>query len=289
MTARWPMWAATLVLLPGIAAAADFGALILDGKPIALTSACAYSPRFDTQGWGKPEVILLLSDKPIDCPAATGWVTPDNGAFEQVVRKGRGALLSISFKPGLQLGRVSVYGVGYTLGHDNCVGCVAQAANAGAGFKGSVKTAQPLKVGGNTPITFDVHFDVAKPSAPAAGEKLPGGGDPGKAYLAYLKAYQDGDYAALQKLRPEGKAEEDWGYHSDPAERKAAIQGENKAKSAKILDAWKNGKDATLIVEVAHPFNPSEKTKAVVGLWFDGTGWRVREERMDFGGTMLGS
>jgi hypothetical protein len=26
----------------------------------------------------------------------------------------------------------------------------------------------------------------------------------------------------------------------------------------------------------------------VVGLWFDGAGWRVREERMDFGGTMLG-
>lgn len=263
MTARWPALSAALTLLPGIAAAADFGSLSVEGKALALTSACVYSPRFDTQGWGKPEATLLLSDKPIDCPAATGWVTPENGAFEQVVRKGRGALLSISFKPGLQLGRVSVYGVGYSLGNDNCVGCVAQAAYAGIGFKGTAKTVQPIKLN-DKPITFDVRFDLPKPAAPGAGEKLAGGGDP-------------------------GKAEEDWGFHSDPAERKAAIQGENQAKSAKILNAWKNGKDATLIVEVAHPFNPSERTKAVIGLWFDGTGWRVREERMDFGGTMLGS
>jgi hypothetical protein len=288
MTTRWPAWTASLALLPGIAAAADLGTLTVEGKPIALTSACAYSPRFDTQGWGKPEAILLLSDKPIDCPAATGWVTPDNGAFQQVVHVGRGALLSISFKPGLQLGRVSVYGVGYTLGHDTCVGCIAQAAYAGAGFKGTAKTVQPLKLN-KTPIAFDVRFDLPKPATPGAGEKLLGGGDPGQAYLAYLKAYQDGDYAALQKLRPEGKAEEDWGYYSDAAERKAAIQGENKPKSAKILEAWKNGKDATLIVEVPMPEGPSEKTKAVIGLGFDGTGWRVREERMDFGGTMLGS
>lgn len=286
MTARWPA-RAILALLPAIAAAADHGSITIDGKRSALTSACAFSPRFDTQGWGRPEVTLLLSDKPIDCATAMGWVTPENGAFEQVVRKDRGALLSVSFKPGLQLGRVSVYGVGYALGNDTCEGCVAQAAYAGAGFKGSVKTAQPLTVGGGTPITFDARFDLARPPAPAAGEKLAGGGDPGKAYLAYLKAYQDGDYAALQKLRPEGKAEEDWGYYSDAAERKAAIQSDKKPASAKILDGWKNGKDATLIVEVPMPYEPSVKTKAVIGLGFDGAAWRVREERMDFGGTML--
>lgn len=288
MKARRPSWTLALALLPAAAAAADFGSLTVDGKKMALTSACAYTPRFDTQGWGKPEVTLLLASAPIDCAGATGWVTPDNGAFDQVVRKDRGSMVSISFTPGLKLGRVSVYGVGYTLGHDTCEGCVAQAAYAGAGFKGAVKTAAPLTVGGNTPIAFDVRFDLPKPGAPAAGEKLAGGGEPGKAYLAYLKAYAAGDYEALQKLRPEGKAEEDWGYY-EPAERKGAIQGENKPKTAKILDAWKTGNHATLVVEVAHPFDPAEKTKAAVGLWFDGTGWRVLEERMDFGGTMLGS
>ena len=94
--------------------------------------------------------------------------------------------------------------------------------------------------------------------------------------------------AALQKLRPEGKAEDDWGYYQDAAERKAAIQSDKKPATAKILDGWKTGNTATLIVEVPMPYEPSVKTKAVVGLAFDGTGWRVREERMDFAGTMLG-
>jgi hypothetical protein len=288
MMTRWPVLAAALAFLPGAAPAADFGVLVVEGKSITLTSACAYAPRFDTQGWGKPEATLLFADQPIDCAAATGWVAPDSGAFDQVVRKGRGALLSVSFKPGLKVGRVSVYGVGYTLGHDTCEGCAAQAAYAGAGLKGSVKTVAPLLLNQN-PITFDVRFDLAKPVPIAAGDKLAGGGDPGKAYLASLKAYQAGDYAALQKLLPEGKAEDDWGYYEDGAERAKAIQDENKPKSAKILDAWKSGNSATLIVEVPMPYDPAEKTKAVIGMWFDGASWRVREERMDFAGTMLGS
>ncbi len=286
MTARWTSLALALACAP--AAAADFGSLTVDGKAMPLTSACAYTPRFDTQGWGKPEVTVLLASTPIDCAAATGWVTPDNGAFDQVVREGEGALVSISFTPGLKLGRVSVSGVGYALGNDTCEGCIAQAAWAGAGLKGAVRTAAPLTIAGSTQVTFDTRFDLPKPGAPAAGEKLAGGGDPGKAYLAYLKAYAAGDYAALQKLRPEGKAEEDWGYYPE-ADRKAAIQGEKKPATAKILDAWKTGNHATLVVEMTHPFNPAEKAKAAVGLWFDGTGWRVLEERMDFGGTMLGS
>jgi hypothetical protein len=279
---------AVLAFVPAAAhAAADFGTVTVAGKRTPLTSACAYAPRFDTQGWGKPEVVLLLSNVTIDCAAATGWVSPDNGAFEQVVRKGRGALVSVSFKPGLQLGRVSVSGVGYSLGNDNCEGCAAQAAYAGAGFKGTLKTGKPLVIAGDTPVALDVRFDLAKPGPPAAGEKLAGGGDPGKAYLAYLKAYQAGDYDTLVKMLPEGKAEDSWGYYQ-PAERKTAIQGEKKPASAKILDAWKTGKNATLVVEVPHPFNPALKTKAAIGLWFDGTGWRVLEEQMDFGGTMFG-
>jgi hypothetical protein len=273
-------------LLPALAPAADHGTMTVEGERIALTSACAFAPRFDTQGWGKPEVTLLLSDKPLDCAAATGWVSPESGAFEQAVRKGRGALLSISFKRGLVPGKVSVYGIGYTLGNDDCDGCAMQAAYAGAGFKGTAKTTTPIELN-DKPIVFDVRFDLAKPAPPAAGQKLAGGGDPGKAYLAYLKAYAAGDYAALQKLRPEGRAEDDWGYYDDVAERKAAIQSDTKPAKAKILEAWRAGNDATLIVEVPMPYQPSVMTKAVVGLGFDGTEWRVREERIDFAGTML--
>jgi hypothetical protein len=283
---RWTALA-LLALAPATAAAADYGSVTLDGKATPLTSACAFVPRFDTQGWGKPEVTVLLGTAPIDCAAVTGWVQPESGAFEDVVRKNKGALVSLSFQTGMKLGRVSVYGVGYTLGNDTCEGCVATAAWGGAGLKGAVKTGKPLTIAGTTLASFDARFDLAKPAAPAAGEKLAGGGDPGKAYLAYLKAYQDGDYDALVKLRPEGAAEEDWSYY-EPAERKSNIKGEEKPRTAKILDAFKVGDRATLIVEIPHPFNPTEKTKAAIGLFFDGGSWRVFEERTDFGGTMLG-
>ena len=283
--ARWTALALS-ALLPATAAA-DLGSLTLDGKQIPLTSSCAYVPRYDTQGWGKPEVTVLLASTELDCAAATGWVTPDNAAFEQVVRKNKGALVSISFLPGMKLGRVSVSGVGYSLGNDTCEGCVATAAWAGAGLKGAVKTVKPLSIAGTTQVAFDTKFDVARPAAPAAGDKLADGGEPGKAYLAYLKAYQDGDYDALVKLRPEGQAADDWSYY-DPPERKATIQGESKPRSAKILDAFKVGNNATLIVEIPHPFNPAEKSKAAIGLWFDGGSWRVMEERVDLGGNMFG-
>ena len=87
-------------------------------------------------------------------------------------------------------------------------------------------------------------------------------------------------------MRPEGAAEEEWSYY-DPPERRSTIQGESKPRSAKILDAFKVGNNTTLVVETPHPFNPTEKTKAAIGLWFDGGSWRVMEERMDFGGTMF--
>lgn len=275
-----------LALLPGLAGAAPAGKLKIGDKAATLTSSCAIVPRFDMQGWGKPEVTLLMSDQALDCAAIAGWGSPDSGAFEQAVKRGRGSLVSISFQPGLKLGKVSVYAVGTSLGNDACEGCQAQAAYAGAAFKGSLKTAKPLKVS-DTPITFDLRFDLAKPAAPAPGEKLAGGGDPGKAYLAYLKAFQDGDYPALQKLMPQGEAEDKYGYHDDAAARRKAIQGDAKAKAAKVLEAWRNGSSALLIVEVPSPFGAGPKIKALVGLGLDGTNWRVREERPDFGGMMF--
>lgn len=286
---RWFLGLPGLVLLPQLGVAADLGSMTYEGERTALGHACAYVPRFDMQGWGKPEVTVLLSSVPLDCTALGGWANPDTGAFEEAVDRGDGALLSLSFQPGLKLGRVSVYGVGFTLGNDTCEGCQTEAAYAGAGLRGRAKTTRALTIS-DSPLTFDVRFDLPKPAPPAPGEKLPaGGGEPGKAYLASLKAFQDGDYAALQRLLPEGEAEEKYGYYAEGAERKEAIQNESMSKSAKVLEGWKIGDAAILVVEAAHPFDPSEKAKAVIGLGFDGTGWRMREERFDFGGTILGN
>jgi hypothetical protein len=271
-----------LALVPSSSAwSAPLGTVTQGAEKHALVSSCAFVPRYDTQGWGKPELTLLLSDKPIDCTAAQGWASPESGAFDDVVHRGRGALLSVSYMPGLKLGKVSYYAVGATLGNEDCEGCVTTLAAGGKGLKGGLKTAKPLMLNA-TPITFDFALDIPKPAPPAAGDALPGGGEPGKAYLAYLKAHQDGDYAALQKLMPEGEAEDEWGWREE-AERKTAIQGEKKSASAKV----RLGDSALLVVEIDHPWQPGRKAKAAVGLGLQGGAWRVREERVDMGGTMF--
>jgi hypothetical protein len=129
----------------GPVSGADLGSLTVSGKAVPLVAAYAFVPRYDAQGWGKAEAIVLLSTLPMDGKSIEGWVNPATGAFEQVVRKGRGALVEVSFMPGLKPGRVSVSGVGYTLGNDPCEGCALQAAYSGAGLKGSVKTGCPWR------------------------------------------------------------------------------------------------------------------------------------------------
>ena len=281
------VWLLLSAVLPCVASAGVQGSLKVGEEAATLTSACAVVPRFDMQGWGKPELTVLLSDKALDCAAIAGWANPDSGAFDQAVERGNGALVSISFQPGVKLGRVSVYGVGYTLGNDTCDGCKAEAAYAGAGLRGSIQTTEPLAVA-STPIAFDLRFDLPKPSAPSPGDKLAVGSDPAKAYLAYLQAFSQGDYASLQKLMPEGEAEDRWGYYDDEAERRKEIQGDGKPKTAKFLDGWRDGTSAFLIVEIPSPWGTGEKVKALIGLGLDGAGWRVREERPDIGGTILG-
>jgi hypothetical protein len=280
-------WLFLAVALPGVASAGVQGTLKVGDKAAALTAACAVVPRYDMQGWGKPEVTVLLSDRELDCAAIADWVNAESGAFDQAVQRGDGSLVSVSFQPGLTLGRVSVYGVGYTLGNDTCDGCKAEAAYGGAGLRGSIKTGKPLMLN-DTPVAFDLRFDLARPAAPARGDKLDAGSDPAKAYLAYLQAFAKGDYAALQKLMPEGKAEDRWGYYDDEAERRKEIQSEDKPKSAKFLEGWRTGASAYLIVEAASPLGTGD-VKTLIGLGFDGTNWRVREERPDYGGTMLSS
>lgn len=285
---RYSLTSLLLVVTLAPVQAADFGSIEVGDKgKKALSHACAIQPRFAAAGFGKSEAVLLFSDLPLDCAALVDRINPESGAFEQVVEGNSGVLLSVSFQDGLKPGRVSVYGPGFTLGGDPCAGCTLAASHAGTGIQGSALTGEPLTLS-DMAIRFDVRFDLPKPQAPAAGEALPGGGEPGKAYQAYLKAFQDGDYAALQRLMPDGEAKDDFGFYGDADAIASAIREEEKPRTMTILKANRFGDAAILIVEVPHPWTEGEQTKAGVGLVHDGNGWRVREERIDVVGGMFG-
>jgi hypothetical protein len=268
--------------------AADFGTIQKDDEaPIRLTQAVTCAMRYDTVGFGKPELVILLSDKPLDEAAVRSGVDCDAHAFEQAVGEGDGALVSLSFGAGPKLSRVSVYGVGFTLGNDSCDGCKSTVAYAGDRVRGSVATVKPLELT-SSKIALNAKFDLPKPGAPAAGTPLPGGGDPGKALLAWVKAYQEGDYATLERVLPPGKAADSWGYYDDAKERADAIKqdGSLEPKSAKILSGTLLGNFALLVVEVP-PLWGDGKQKALVGLSLVDGSWRVDDLRRDLGGQMF--
>jgi hypothetical protein len=272
-----------------VASGAELGSLRYDDQPaVALEHATTCTPRYDAIGFGKPEIVLLFSDRALDPAAVRAGVDCDAHAFELAVAAGDGVLLSLSFAPGLELSRVSVYGVGFALGSDPCAGCKATLSYAGNRVKGSVATTQPLDLN-DSPVAFEVAFDLDRPGAPPAGTALPaGGGDPGKALLAYVKAYQEGDYETLERVLPPGKAEDEWGYYEAGSERKDAIQrdAELEPKSAKVLEGQLLGEFSLLIVQVPSLWS-SDPQKALVGLSLVDGAWRVDDILRDLSGRMF--
>jgi hypothetical protein len=60
---------------------------------------------------------------------------------------------------------------------------------------------------GDTPIAFDLTFDTAiLPDRPSGTALEKGGGEPGAAYLAYVAALRAGDFDAILKHCPAGRA-----------------------------------------------------------------------------------
>ena len=142
VTIRYEGRVANAKSIMGLASlAAEFGTLEVGDKgPKSLAHACALQPRFATGAFGKPEAVLLFSDLALDCTALLSRSRPDSGPFEPRVEGNSRALLSISFQKGLQPGRVSVYGPGFTLGDDACTACTLVAKVAADRIQGSAAT-----------------------------------------------------------------------------------------------------------------------------------------------------
>lgn len=115
----------------------------------------------------------------------------------------------------------------------------------------------------------------AKPAeaVAAAGKPLPaGGGDPGKAYLAFQKALSAGDVAKLKALASADRAKqmEDPGF----AEMLPMIR-EMQAKNIKITGGFVDGFDATLLLTGTSDGNPATGT---VHLVLEEKQWKVEKE-----------
>ena len=190
------------------AAGTASGSYSIDGKKVELHHAYAMSQpnTFDEK---KNDVAILLTEKPLPEGSLASLKElgdaqrgqPRNSVLLTIDDSGRGIREVINH---LSLGDASLQMSGMT--HSD----IAVAAHTPERISGTAKTKAPedfLKHKYALDARFDAPIVQAKRDDPLpdakTGKKLPrGGGEPGKAYLAFEAAVQRKDIAAVRKLKP---------------------------------------------------------------------------------------
>ena len=133
---------------------------------------------------------------------------------------------------------------------------------------------------GDTPISFDLRFEAMILPAPPTGADLgKDGGAPGAAYLAYVEALRNGDYATLLKHADSAYAEELAGtpeeyrqYTLDTA--KESAPQEMAVTGGQLFDGY-------AFLTVAGKDWTGDKVEGKVKMVLDGDSWRYAAEDLE--------
>jgi hypothetical protein len=220
-----------------------------------------------------PQTLVYLSDVPLDAAAAAAAFDPDDAVRAQVdEKKGNYVRLCIDAdgsECGLYFSPEGFNSGGY--------GKLALSSNDAGRIAGSWVLKEPETFFDKT-YDFDLNFDVAV--APPPGKDLPAnGGEPGKAYRAYIEALAKGDLPALRRL-----TDQDHGYRfpqdDDPQAKeslKSARDGE--PLSVEIARGRIDGEDAVLWVEGVD--RDDIRRRGRVRMHKEDGGWRFVESDLD--------
>lgn len=112
-------------------------------------------------------------------------------------------------------------------------------------------------------------------SAVAAGKETPlpaGGGDPGKAYMDYCKAFGSGDMAALKKLVSADRAKQ---MDSEDFKKMFPMMKEMQAKDIKVTGGTMTGNEATLNAEGKDSMGGG-MAKGTISMVLEDKQWKVK-------------
>lgn len=266
---------ALLFVCPAALAAVS-GSLTANGKTFPMTFAAAHSKKnpFDAK---KTDTVIVFTDQEltpaqasddielmqaIDAKKLSGFsveIDPDKSVIS-------GQVFSPAFKKMNQFSGVGMQKAELT-------------AMTPSRIAGSVSMAKPDDFFDNI-YQYSATFDLpvgGKPAMAAAaapkGAPLPaGGGDPGKAYAAYLKVIASGDFAALRKSVSANRAKS----MDDPDFKKMfpVIQA-MQPKNIKITGGAVDGESATLI---ASSKDGGETSNGTINMVREGGAWKVEKE-----------
>jgi hypothetical protein len=268
---------AILAFACGVAHADGSGTLYQDGKPLALVSAYAYRGP-DPFEKTKEITTIVFSDKKIDAAAANAaanrgeavddQLRHDNATRVELNLEGDGTLQNVNIIAGGSSGSQSGSGW-YTM---------KLVKNDAKRVEGTFRTNDEADK--KTGRFYDLKFALDIAGAPDLGAALPpGGGEPAKAYMAYLAALKKGDIDALAKTMTKERSAEILAHRND-ADFKAMfgfIQS-SAIRDPKITKGFSKGDSATL--ELSGKDGDGNLATSTATMVKEGGSWRLAKESM---------
>ena len=184
-----------LALACGVAHADGSGTLYQDGKPLALVSAYAYRGP-DPFEKTKEITTIVFSDRKIDAAAANAAANRGE-AVEDQLRRDNATRVELNLENDGTLQNVNIVSGGSS-GSQSGSGWYTMklAKNDAKRIEGTFRTNDEADK--KTGRFYDLRFALDIPGPPDLGAALPpGGGEPAKAYMAYLAALKKGDLDAI--------------------------------------------------------------------------------------------
>jgi hypothetical protein len=264
-----------LAIASTLAFADGSGTLYNEGKAIALKSAYAFRMP-DPFDKGKQITRVVFADKAIDAAALKEAGNRDDAIDTQLHDATR---VDLNLDADGTVQNVNIHASGYS-GSQSGSGwyTLKIKRNDDKRVEGSFRTNDEAdKKSGHY---YDLTFALDLPAVPAPGTPLPaGGGEPAKAYRAYLAAMDKGDIDALLKTMSRERAEQIAAHRNDPDFKQmfAFIQGE-RLRDPRIGKGSTKGDVATL--EVSGKSGDGQASTGTVTLVKEGGAWKLSKEEM---------
>lgn len=263
--------------LAAFAASSGSGFFRMGGNKQTYKHAVALSR--DSGEAGQRKVNVYLTTHPVDPKHGANGFDLDDGITEQLREVG-GGMTRITINPdGKDGGMWFWVSEPSDTFNTSGFGKLTLTTNTPTRLEGSHVLAEPEDFFDKT-YEFDLKFAVDLTDANFTGDPLPaGGGEPGKAWLAYQKAIIDGDVDAVRAQM--GQMGEWMLPKDDPESSKSYLESmqSDAVRGAKISGGWLQGERA--ILKVDGKDGDGNTRRGMVLLQRDGEQWKEESKDMN--------
>jgi hypothetical protein len=266
-----------LALACGLARADGSGTLYEDGKPLTLVSAYAYRAPdpFDAT---KEITTIVFSDKKIDAAAVNAAANRGEAVADQL-RHAQATRVELNLESDGSFENINIMSMGSS-GSQSGSGWFTMklAKNDAKRVEGTFRTNDEADKKSGRYYDLKFALDIAGP--PDLGAALPaGGGEPVKAYMAYLAALQKGDIDALAKTMTKERSAEILAHRNDPDFKMmfGFIQS-SALRDPKFTKGFSKGDSATL--ELSGKDGDGNAATTTATMQKEGGSWRLAKESM---------